>query len=55
MWFSHEQITGSLRLTVGLSNNEDESNQSVSTLKKIVEELRNVSPFKEKYGFWLWV
>jgi len=51
MGFSNEQITGSLRLTVGLSNNEDEINQTVSTLKKIVEELRNVSPFKEKYGF----
>jgi len=51
MGFSHEQITGSLRLTVGIFNNEHEINQSVNSLKKIVEELRSFSPFKEKYSF----
>jgi len=51
MGFSHEQITGSLRLTMGIFNNEDEINQTVLSLKKIVEELRSFSPFKEKYSF----
>ncbi|MEO9309835.1 MAG: cysteine desulfurase family protein [Nitrososphaera sp.] len=51
MGFSHEQITGSLRLTVGLANTPQEIIQTVGVLKKIVSELRAVSPFKAKYGF----
>jgi len=51
MGFSLEQITGSLRLTVGIFNNENEINETVKVLKKVVEELRAVSPFKEKYSF----
>lgn len=51
MGFSLEQITGSLRLTLGIFNNEKEIEQTVNSLKKIVEELRSVSPFKEKYSF----
>ena len=51
MGFSHEQITGSLRLTVGVYNNEKEIRQTVDSLKKIVAELRSFSPFKEKYSF----
>lgn len=51
MGFSHEQITGSLRLTVGINNTPEEILQTVATLKKVVLELRSVSPFKEKYGF----
>lgn len=51
MGFSHEQITGSLRLTVGVTNTPQEIEQTVNTLKKIVSELRAVSPFKSKYGF----
>ncbi len=51
MGFSHEQITGSLRLTVGIYNNQKEIDQTVDALKKIVEELRSVSPFKDKYSF----
>ena len=51
MGFSHEQITGSLRLTIGIFNNQKEIEQTVDILKKIVEELRSVSPFKEKYSF----
>ena len=51
MGFSLEQITGSLRLTIGIFNTEDEINETVGILKKIVEELRAVSPFKEKYSF----
>ena len=51
MGFSHEQITGSLRLTVGIFNDDKEIIQTVEILKKIVAELRSVSPFKEKYSF----
>jgi cysteine desulfurase len=51
MGFSHEQITGSLRLTVGISNTIDEMDETVRILKRVVEELRAVSPFKEKYSF----
>jgi cysteine desulfurase len=51
MGFSHEQITGSLRLTVGLTNTIEEMDKTVEILKKVVAELRGVSPFKTKYGF----
>jgi cysteine desulfurase len=51
MGFSHEQITGSLRLTMGVFNNEKDIEQTVISLKKIVEDLRAFSPFKEKYSF----
>lgn len=51
MGFSHEQITGSLRLTIGIYNNQKEIDQTVDVLKKIIVELRAVSPFKEKYSF----
>ncbi len=50
MGFSHEQITGSLRLTVGLSNTFEEIDTTVNILKNVVKELREVSPFKTKYG-----
>ena len=51
MGFSLEQITGSLRLTTGIFNEQKEIDQTVDILKKIVQELRSVSPFKEKYSF----
>ena len=51
MGFSHEQITGSLRLTVGLTNTMEEIDKTVEILKTVVAELRGVSPFKTKYGF----
>lgn len=51
MGFSHEQITGSLRLTVGIFNTQDDIDKTVVSLKQIVQELRAVSPFKEKYSF----
>jgi cysteine desulfurase len=50
MGFSHEQITGSLRLTVGLFNTLEEITLTVIILKRVVKELRQVSPFKAKYG-----
>jgi len=51
MGFSLEQITGSLRLTIGIFNTEKEIEQAVEILKKVIKELRAVSPFKEKYSF----
>jgi cysteine desulfurase len=51
MGFSLEQITGSLRLTIGIFNDQKEIDQTIDILKKIVQELRAVSPFKEKYSF----
>ncbi len=51
MGFSYEQITGSLRLTIGIFNNKKEIEHTVDILKNIVSELRSFSPFKEKYSF----
>lgn len=51
MGFDHEEITGSLRLTVGVYNTKQEILDTVRILKNIVHELRKVSPFKEKYNF----
>ena len=51
MGFSHEQITGSLRLTVGIFNNPEEIIETTDILSKVVKELRSVSPYKEKYSF----
>jgi len=51
MGFNHEQITGSLRMSFGYMNTLDEVNQVVEVLKKVVTELRSVSPYKTKYNF----
>lgn len=51
MGFSHDQIAGSLRLTVGMTNTDSEIEKTVEILKKVVKELRAFSPLKEKYGF----
>ncbi|MEO9321243.1 MAG: cysteine desulfurase family protein [Nitrososphaera sp.] len=46
MGFSHEEITGSLRLTIGAQNTREEMDTAVESLKKVVVELRLLSPFK---------
>ena len=51
MDFNHEQITGSLRISFGYMNTLDEVEQTVTVLKKVVAELRQVSPYKTKYNF----
>ncbi|HJN19845.1 MAG TPA: cysteine desulfurase family protein [Candidatus Nitrosopelagicus sp.] len=51
MGFNHEQITGSLRISFGYTNTLDEVEQTVEVLKKVVSELRSVSPYKTKYNF----
>jgi cysteine desulfurase len=49
MGFSYEEITGSLRITLGLQNTREEIDSLVQALSEIVGELRSLSPFKEKY------
>ena len=51
MGFNHEQITGSLRISFGYMNTLNEVNETVEVLKKVVGELRDVSPYKGKYDF----
>ena len=51
MGFSHDQITGSLRLTVGILNTESEIEKTVDILKKVVKELRDFSPLKDNMVF----
>jgi cysteine desulfurase len=51
MGFNHEQITGSLRMSFGYMNTLDEVDQTIEVLKKVVSELRSVSPYKTKYNF----
>ena len=51
MGFSHEEIAGSLRLTIGITNTKEEIDETIQVLKKVVKELRVVSPYKEKYNF----
>jgi cysteine desulfurase len=50
MGFSHEEITGSLRLTLGIQNTEQEIEQTMANLSKVVHELREFSPYKFKYA-----
>ena len=51
MGFSHEQITGSLRLSLGIYNTSFEIDETIKIIKNVVTELRKFSPLKEKYGF----
>ena len=51
MGFNHEQITGSLRMSFGYMNTLNEVDQTVEVLKKVVSELRNISPYKTNYNF----
>jgi len=50
MGFNHEEITGSLRLTLGIQNTSHEIERTVNILSEIVRELRNVSPYGLKYA-----
>ncbi len=51
MGFSHEQTSGSLRLTLGIHNTEEEIDDAIQVIIKAVNELRQFSAFKEKYDF----
>jgi cysteine desulfurase len=50
MGFSYEEITGSLRLSLGMQNIKEEIDRTVSVLAGVVKELRELSPFKSKYA-----
>lgn len=50
MGFSYEEITGSLRITVGMQNTEQEIDTAFEALFSAVTELRKLSPFKSKYA-----
>lgn len=49
MGFSYEEITGSLRLSLGMHNTKDEVDRAVNVLSSVIEELRELSPFGSKY------
>ncbi len=49
MGFSFEEITGSLRISMGIQNTKEEIDRTVATLSSIVQELRTLSPFKSKH------
>lgn len=50
MGFSYEEITGSLRLSLGMQNTKEEIDKTVGVLSGVVKELRELSPFKSKYA-----
>jgi cysteine desulfurase len=50
MGFNHEEITGSLRLTLGIQNTKQEIERTIINLSKVVHELREFSPYKFKYA-----
>jgi cysteine desulfurase len=49
MGFSYEEITGSLRLSLGMHNTKDEVDRAIDILSSVVKELRELSPFMSKY------
>lgn len=50
MSFSYEEITGSLRLSIGPQNTIEEIDKAIEGIRSAIEELRELSPFKSKYG-----
>jgi cysteine desulfurase len=50
MGFSYEEITGSLRLSLGMHNTKDEVDRAVNVLSSVIKELRELSPFESKYA-----
>jgi cysteine desulfurase len=49
MGFSYEEITGSLRLSLGMHNTKDEVDRAINVLSNVIKELRELSPFDSKY------
>jgi cysteine desulfurase len=49
MGFSYEEITGSLRLSLGMHNTKDEVDRAIKVLSNVIKELRELSPFDSKY------
>jgi cysteine desulfurase len=48
MGFSYEEITGSLRLSLGLHNTKDEVDRVIDILSSVIKDLRDLSPFESK-------
>ncbi len=48
MGFSHEIAHGSLRLTLGKDNTDEDIDYTIENLKKIISSLRELSPFGKK-------
>src|SRR5919112_1921299 len=49
MGFSYEEITGSLRLSLGMHNTKDEVDRAINVLSNVIKELRELSPFMSNY------
>ena len=45
----HEKAHGSLRITLGINNTEEEVDYLIKELPPIVERLRNMSPLYEEF------
>jgi cysteine desulfurase len=50
MGLDHEEISGSVRFSIGIQNTKEELDKTIEILVKRVEELREISPFKSKYS-----
>ncbi|MFL6524244.1 MAG: cysteine desulfurase family protein [Nitrososphaera sp.] len=48
MGFSYEEITGSLRFSLGMHNTQHDADRAVDILSSIIKELRELSPFNSK-------
>ncbi|MFL6484809.1 MAG: cysteine desulfurase family protein [Nitrososphaera sp.] len=48
MGFSYEEITGSLRFSLGMHNTQHDADRAVDILSSIIKELRELSPFNTK-------
>ena len=50
MGLNHQEIAGSLRLTIGIRNTSSEIEKTVDILVQVVSELRKVSPYGLEYA-----
>ena len=50
MGLDHEEISGSVRFSIGIQNTKEELDKTIDILVKRIEELREISPFKSKYS-----
>ena len=46
---NHEEITGSIRFSLGIQNTIEDIEKTISVLKQRITELLKISPLKEKY------
>ena len=48
---NYEEISGSIRFSLGIQNTTEEIEKTVIVLKNCISELSNISPLKQKYNF----